>query len=546
MFEQYISIMQGGLGAQLENQPKADVILRFKNYLSDFLTEPTVCSCYLNRLLGHQEEFDQESAQWARYIIIKFLQRMPFARKALEVGALFQLDGRYARLKELVDKTDAPAEAWAEVKDIDGSVEEREQTRRELALLLKKHPACLAAVQKMIELCLIDALDPKKYLTAFRSPAGAEREVNAVLFMHYARLGQDEQAMKCWQNLTSELKHEAVLNVAAEMFRRAGDTGRAIGLYERSLVLDPLQTPVRLRLEELKSPFLVNPALKDERRVVIYLYTWNKSSVFEQTLDSLSQTELGNARIKVLLNGCTDSSPEVARAAKEKFPKNDFEIIETPVNIGAPAARNWLINLPATWESDYVAFLDDDVTLQADWLDHFLTLMEADSEIGVVGAKILSPENPPRIQYLFRHVDVANEVMLKMSLEAPISEFDTGQYDYVRPARSVMGCQHLFRTEALRAVPHFDIQFSPSQVDDIDHDLMLNLKGFKVMYTGLVSCIHHQSSGVGQHAGANSLKKMGNAVGNDLKLCFKHMTSLDKLARLDGLSLVESATGERS
>jgi hypothetical protein len=31
---------------------------------------------------------------------------------------------------------------------------------------------------------------------------------------------------------------------------------------------------------------------------------------------------------------------------------------------------------------------------------------------------------------------------------------------------------------------------------------------------------------------------MGNAVGNDLKLCFKHFGNLRKLAQMDSLSLV--------
>jgi len=42
-------------------------------------------------------------------------------------------------------------------------------------------------------------------------------------------------------------------------------------------------------------------------------------------------------------------------------------IIELPVNIGAPAARNWLIARDETWQSDYIAFLDDDITMPENW-----------------------------------------------------------------------------------------------------------------------------------------------------------------------------------
>ncbi len=49
-----------------------------------------------------------------------------------------------------------------------------------------------------------------------------------------------------------------------------------------------------------------------------------------------------------LLNGCTDHSAAVVAKARERFPNNPVECIELPVNVGAPAARNWLLALPRT------------------------------------------------------------------------------------------------------------------------------------------------------------------------------------------------------
>ncbi|BBD09294.1 glycosyltransferase family 2 protein [Desulfovibrio ferrophilus] len=543
MFLDYMKVMTGGLAGQLERQTNAEVYQRLQNYICSFALEPIVISCYINRLLMNEKAFDQDAAYWAKYILGKFLQRRPFERKALEIGVLFFPEGKVPQLKAMVERTDISQAEWQSFSEADADFDEREQSRRELAMMLKNNPSSLGVASMLLEYCRRDALDPKRYLTAFRPPEEVLAEWKSALFQHYAQIGRDDIAMKLWGELSTGSLNETELNLAAELFIRAGQLGRGIAFYERSLALDPLQTPVRLRVKELRNPFVPDHELIEKRKVCIYLYTWNKATIFEQTLDSLSKTRLGNAKIKVLINGCTDRSLEVAKAAREKFPNNDFEIIETPINIGAPAARNWLINHGDTWESDYVAFLDDDVTIQEDWLDHFLTVMESDSGIGVVGAKIVAPGSPVKLQYLFRHVDVATETMLKMSLESPIGEYDTGLYNIVREARSVMGCQHMFRVDALKQVPQFDIQFSPSQVDDIEHDLMLCLKGFKIMYTGHVSCIHHQSSGVGQNASSLTMKKMGNAIGNDLKLCFKHFENLGKLAKMDSLSLVGPLEG---
>ncbi|MDR1659911.1 MAG: glycosyltransferase family 2 protein, partial [Desulfovibrio sp.] len=79
----------------------------------------------------------------------------------------------------------------------------------------------------------------------------------------------------------------------------------------------------------------------------------------------------------------------------------------------------------------------------------------------------------------------------------------------------------------------FDIRFSPSQVDDIDHDLCLALKGWNIVYCGGVTCEHHQNSGIGTNKGARlSHASVGSILGNDVKLNFKHEANLPALARL--------------
>ena len=538
MYDDYMRIVQGGLRSQLKWQTTPDVRLRLRNLISTMNVDAALGSCYLNRLLGDEKGFDEQSAYWCRYLVFKHLQSLPFDPQVLEIGVMFESKGRIPALKAEVEVSAPPAGTWEKFKAGDGTPEEREAARRALALIIKGTPSCLTAAQKILEYSRRDRLDPRMHLMAFRPSRAAGPEWAACLFRHYAAIGMYDKARKVWEGLSMSRQSETTLNFAAGMFMALGETDMACAMYERSLALDPLQTPVRLRLRQLREPFAVDASLVGKRKVCIYLYTWNKARVFGNTLDSLATTRIGDAKIKVLVNGCTDDTRAVAESARDKFPDNDFEIIETPVNIGAPAARNWLINHADTWESDYVAFLDDDVTLQEDWLEHFLSVMETDPQIGVVGAKVVTPDERPYIQYLCRHVDVATDDMFKMSIEAPIEIFDDGLYDYVRPCRSVMGCQHMFSVRALRDVPQFDIRFSPSQVDDIDHDLMLCLKGHKVMYTGLVTCIHHQSSGVGQHSASKSLMSMGNALGNDLKLSFKHYFERDTLARMDSLSLL--------
>ncbi len=268
---------------------------------------------------------------------------------------------------------------------------------------------------------------------------------------------------------------------------------------------------------------------------MICLYSWNKGELLEQSLRSLAASDIGNNPIRVLLNGCTDDSLARVERVRALFPHNDFAICELPINIGAPQARNWLLALPETRACDHVAFLDDDVDVPADWLTRYLTVMESDPRIGIVGGKAVFPtagNTAPELQYLYRYVSLAAQGILKLSIAAPPGRVrDTGLYSFTRPCLNVMGCLHLLRTAMLEDVGGFDLRFSPSQLDDIDHDLIAALRGWKVMYCGTVTCTHHQNSGMGAQT-RQSLASFGSIAGNDLKLSYKHVEHFDKLARL--------------
>ena len=47
---------------------------------------------------------------------------------------------------------------------------------------------------------------------------------------------------------------------------------------------------------------------------------------------------------------------------------------------------------------------------------------------------------------------------------------DWGAYGLTRPCATVTGCCHLFPTDVLAATGGFDLRFSPTQYDDLDHD----------------------------------------------------------------------------
>ncbi|SDN44146.1 hypothetical protein SAMN04488516_102147 [Desulfonauticus submarinus] len=229
----------------------------------------------------------------------------------------------------------------------------------------------------------------------------------------------------------------------------------------------------------------------------ILLYTFNKSNDLDNTLRSLTKAKLKNCKIFLLLNGCTDSSKSIALKYK-KIWNDKLKIIELPVNIGAPAARNWLMHDKDVKKMDWVIYLDDDALIPSDFLKIFGTAVKQYPEAGVWGCKVVEGDNPFMIQHADLHLLSPQQINTQhriLNISSTISTELESNYDYIRPCCTVTGCCHLFSRKQLEKIGDFDLRFSPSQFDDVDHDLRICLQGKQVIYTGHLKVKHMCRSG---------------------------------------------------
>jgi len=517
-------LLPGGLDYELGHLTLDEVCAHLDNYLGNMLLEPVAAFIYINRLSRAPElQEHPEAMRRTAYLTYKYALCESFEHKAQAIALRFRTDPAMAARRAVLEKL-APGGP-----DIDRAMRLLVQGRgdmatRLLAGLLESRPADASAAANLLRIDHTQGRPPGDWLALFRCPKPLETAWLAKLLIHLTEVGETGAALDVWARLSAAAKakreqlDETVLNAAAASLARAGETAKACVLYTRSLNLDPLQDPVRRRLEELKNPTRVRPELLGEKRITVCVYSWNKAHMLKATLEGLADSDIGPSRVKVLLNGCTDDSAAVVEAVRARF-ADSLEVVSLPVNVGAPAARNWLAALPECRQADHVAYLDDDVTLPPDWLARLLTVAEDTPGVGVVGCKAVFPGRPARYQYLYRNVAVVRADMIRLSLPTVLG-MDTGLYDFVRTTANVMGCCHLLSRGLLDKVPGFDLRFSPSQMDDMAHDLDARLAGFKVVYNGLVTCVHHQSSGVGLKS-REDYSKLGNVAGNDVKFFYK-------------------------
>lgn len=291
-----------------------------------------------------------------------------------------------------------------------------------------------------------------------------------------------------------------------------------------SLEAEPFQPGMLLQLAELSE---TSAHATPGRDCHICLYTWNKPDLLAQTMASVATTDIGGAQITILNNGTTECSPEaLEQRVREAAPNLDINWVHLPINVGAPAARNWLLSLPDIRRSTYVAFLDDDVLLPPHWLSRYINTLERFPDATAVGPKCVN-QGVSTIQYAFRAFEEIGERKIRFTPNAP-TLMDMGQFDAAKPSLTVMGCCHLLHMKRLTSlgIPGFDLRFSPSQVDDIEHDLQIWNRGGQVLYDGGVPVVHLQDTGK-----TKSRAAIGQAYANHYKM--ENKFELADLQRMD-------------
>ncbi len=300
------------------------------------------------------------------------------------------------------------------------------------------------------------------------------------------------------------------------MGRRADAVARLLPLW-RALPWHPNLT---LALYELAFP--LPPAPPEDRSPAILLYSWNKAAVLEDTLRSLRDTDTGDAPIVVLNNGSTDGTAAMLEARQAEW-GDRLRIVTLPVNVGAPAARNWLLSLPEAQERDSLVFLDDDLLLTPGWLQTLQSAAAAFPRAGVVGCRILECEPPHAVQcadFFLLPPEDGDRSFADFQEKIFVHGGSMGSLDrlltlHTRPCLSVSGCCHLIRRKTVETCGGFDIRFSPSQFDDLERDLRLTLAGHEIVCAGGAAVRHVQHSSLRQAA---TRARTAHVFGNKIKL----------------------------
>lgn len=183
-----------------------------------------------------------------------------------------------------------------------------------------------------------------------------------------------------------------------------------------------------------------------------------------------------------------NNSTDQTKFFLSNLPSNNLKIITNITNLGFAKACNQGAEIA---DGEHLIFLNNDTEVTRGWIEELTRCLLADHRIGVVGCKLLYPDNT--IQHAgvaFSSVKV-HHLYRNFHPEHPAN-------NKVREFQAVTAACMLVPRKLFLSLGGFDESFI-NGFEDLDFCFRARSKGFKVMYTPESVVIHHESKTPGRH-----------------------------------------------
>ncbi len=128
------------------------------------------------------------------------------------------------------------------------------------------------------------------------------------------------------------------------------------------------------------------------KRVVAVVVNWNGREDTLACLAALQHSYPYSPEVIVVDNGSSDGSAAAVQAA---FPA--AQVVALPANLHFAAGANVGIRAAMARRADYVWLLNNDALVTPDALAEMLRVAESEARIGIVGARLVHPFDPPGV-----------------------------------------------------------------------------------------------------------------------------------------------------
>jgi GT2 family glycosyltransferase len=228
-------------------------------------------------------------------------------------------------------------------------------------------------------------------------------------------------------------------------------------------------------------------------RVAVVIPTWNRSALLARVLADLGRQTYPIERVIVVDNGSTDDSTALARHA-------GAEVIEMGRNAGFAAAVNRGIrsvhtsvnaarkSACATSATEWIAIVNNDVTLEPDWLEKLM----APSDAWFATGKLLDAGAHERIDGTFDALCRGG-----CPWRCGHGRLDSELWNHPRSIQLPPFTAAIFRSDLFQRVGLLDEQFE-SYLEDVDFGLRCAALGLSGLYVPEAVAYHSGSATLGR------------------------------------------------
>ncbi len=243
--------------------------------------------------------------------------------------------------------------------------------------------------------------------------------------------------------------------------------------------------------------------------VCVLVLNWNGADDTLDCLYSLKKITYKKARIVVIDNGSTDDS--VSRI-QQSHP--DVHILELPTNLLFGGGNNAGLSWCNEQGYDFVAFLNNDTTVEPDFLEPLINTFSDVDKVGMAAPLICYADTPDQVWYGGGSVNLWTGKVVHRHIRDSVQAVQNQAVntDYIT------GCCLVMPTQLAVELQGFDPGYK-MYGEDLDLSLRCKNLGYQLVFIPESKIYHKVSASVG---GEFSLKKMHRKAGALLKVYSRH------------------------
>jgi len=238
----------------------------------------------------------------------------------------------------------------------------------------------------------------------------------------------------------------------------------------------------------------------DSRGLWAVVVNWNGGEQNAACLASLVAGGVPADHIVFVDNASSDESLAEIRCG---FP--DVLTIANDRNLGFGEGANQGARHALDGGATCVLFANNDVTFPPDAPSALLEVLGEDSQIGIVGPRVLYARPPARVWCAGGMMTWRQNLSTLLGHGAP----DAPRWRQRRPVDYIAGCAMLVRREVFESIGMLDPSYF-AYMEDVDFCIRAGAAGFQVQSIGTVACYHEPSSATG--GGYNPRRKYMQGV----------------------------------